>query len=101
MNKLQQSAFKVLETIEKNTKQERKINNQLRKGNYELEIKLTESSLIDEVVRTIDEILDDNNLASWYLYDKPKPVGKIRIDKKIYKIRNINDLKKYYEGLHK
>lgn len=98
MNKLQQSAFKVLETIEKNTKEEHKINTQLRKGNYELEIKFTEGWFLDDVVRMLDEIIGDK-WASWYLYEKPK-IGIIKDGKKTYKIRNINDLKKYYEGLH-
>lgn len=95
---LTQSAFKVLETIEKNLNNEDKINSQLYKGNYELRIILADGWFIDDIVRMLDEILGET-LASWYLYEKPK-IGTIIKGKKTYKIRNINDLKKYHAGLH-
>lgn len=59
-------------------------------------IKYCDDELLTEILALVDAVLDDNMLAHWYLYDRPRHGGVITVDGKEYVVDDIKTLKEYY-----
>lgn len=76
------------------------INRQLRSLDDESDpprVQMIDPKLEMAVVTLLDVILDDD-LASYFLWDRPKDGGAIYVDGKEWPLRSVEDIRRYIEG---
>lgn len=101
MKELQLQAIELIRLIEEREKEYYEVNNQLRKlqGDFYTYIQINDERVGAEMVKLLDKILKPAGceLASYYLYECTgmKDGGAIYEGIVEYKIRDIEDLKKY------
>jgi hypothetical protein len=98
MTPLQQTALKVLATLEQRTRRYNAINDGLRslQGDFCSYVPMCDHLIQEQVVKLLDEILGDE-LASYYLYDcrMSENGGAFHEDGKEYRFRVIEDIEAY------
>lgn len=94
---MKEQAISLLNTLDKRKKKYDKINKSIRElqGDFPTYIQSIDTDIEVEIVKLLDEILD--NTASYYLYEcqTMNGGGEIKENGKRYPIRNIDDVRKY------